>query len=102
VHNLEISLLEAVLSRGDRKLSRVVFTAFKMGARFDAWDNFFNFEIWKKAFSENSIDPQDYLKERPRNAVLAWDFLDIGVSKNYLLAEYDKTIALQQDSDIIN
>ncbi len=95
VHNLEISLLEAVLSRGDRKLSQVIFAAFKMGARFDAWDNFLNFDIWKRAFSASNIDYQGYLKEKDRDSVLAWDFLDVGTPKEHLLAEYDKTIALQ-------
>ncbi len=101
VHNLEISLLEAVFSRGDRKLSQVIFTAFKMGARFDAWESFLNFDIWKKAFSENRIDMEVYLRQKNRDSLLAWDFLDMGLPKEQLLDEYDKTIALQRDSDII-
>ncbi|MCX5711506.1 MAG: TIGR03960 family B12-binding radical SAM protein [Candidatus Omnitrophica bacterium] len=95
LHNLEISLLEAILSRGDRKLSQVILAAYKLGARFDAWDNSFNFNIWKKAFSESNIDPQDYLKVKGRDVLLPWDFIEVGAPKENLLAEYEKTVALQ-------
>jgi len=69
--------------------------AFNQGARFDAWGNLFNFNIWQQAFSGCALDPHSYLIEKPKDSMLAWDFIDVGVSKDNLLAEYDKTIAIQ-------
>jgi len=90
LHNRYMSFLEGVLSRGDRRLSPVIFGAFKRGARFDAWGNYFIFERWKDAFSEAGINPNSYLQESSKDALLPWDFLDIGISKESLIKEADK------------
>jgi radical SAM family uncharacterized protein len=86
-HSREMSFLEGVLSRGDRRLSAVVEAAFKKGARFDAWSNHFNLQRWLEVFNEAGINPDFYLKERPTDEFLPWDFIDIGVSKESLLRE---------------
>ncbi len=83
-HSPNMSFLEAVFSRGDRKLSRVVVSAFKKGARFDAWSNLFLFEKWSEAFRECGIDPGSYLRQRTKQEILPWDFLDIGIPKQAL------------------
>ena len=90
-HNRSTSILEGVLSRGDRRLSRVILAAFNKGARFDAWDSHFVFERWQEAFSECGIDYNYYLGEKSKDEILPWDFLDVGISKDSLRVEFDKT-----------
>ena len=90
-----MSFIEGVLSRGDRRLSRVVETAFKKGARFDAWEEHFSFERWMESFAENQIDPGFYLQAKSRNEVLPWDFLDTGMGKERLIAEYDLVVDIK-------
>ena len=86
-HNRYMGFLEAVLSRGDRKLSEVIFNAFKRGAKFDAWSNYFSFEVWCDAFRESNVDPYFYLRERPKDELLPWDFIDVGMNKDELITE---------------
>jgi radical SAM family uncharacterized protein len=92
-HNLKMSFIEGVLSRGDRRLSEVIISAFKKGAKFDAWSIYFNFAIWEEAFKESGIDPEFYLREKPRDELLPWDFIDTGIDKSFLIDEFNKTIA---------
>ena len=94
-HNRRLSLLEAVFARGDRKLGDVVETAFNMGCRFDDWGEHFNAERWRQAFEENGIDPAEYYAALPEDARLAWEVLDCGVTREFLLREWHK--ALQED-----
>lgn len=93
-HNRYMSFLEGVLSRGDRRLSEVILSAFKKGARFDAWSDHFNFEAWLSAFKECDIDPLFYLKEKSKDEILPWDFIDTGIGKEALLSEFNKVIAI--------
>lgn len=79
-HNRYMSILEGVLSRGDRRLSRVISIAFRKGARFDAWGDYFLFSRWQEAFNECGIDYNFYLKEKTKEEVLPWDIIDTGVS----------------------
>ncbi|MBN1913451.1 MAG: TIGR03960 family B12-binding radical SAM protein [Candidatus Omnitrophica bacterium] len=81
VQNIKMSTLEGILSRGDRRLSKVILSAFRKGAKFDAWDDHFVFEKWQEAFLESGVDPAFYLKERPQEELLPWEFLDMGVNK---------------------
>ncbi len=92
-HNCQMGFLEGVLSRGDRLLSKVILAAYKKGARFDAWSNYFSFTKWQEAFSETAIEPQKYLDEKSTHSLLAWDFIDTGINREDLLKEFNKTIA---------
>lgn len=94
-HNRYMSFLETVLSRGDRRLSEVIFSAFNRGARFDAWGNYFVFQTWCDAFKESNIDPNFYLRDIPKDGLLPWDFIDVGISKELLLNEFNKVIAIE-------
>lgn len=94
LHNPQMSFLEGVLSRGDRRLSQVIFSAFSRGARFDAWDNYFVFDRWMDAFKESDIDPNFYLQDKSKDEFLPWDFLDVGISKEALIKEADKIVAI--------
>ena len=85
----ESAILEACLSRGDRRLSNVIYDAWKNGAKFDAWHDQFNFSFWQKAFMQNQIDPFLYaFRQRNVDEILPWDHINTGVSKQTLINEY--------------
>jgi radical SAM family uncharacterized protein len=90
-HDAKLSLMEAVFSRGDRRLGRVLYTAWKKGCKFDGWDEFFSFEKWMEAFSESGLDPKFYAnRERDYSEVLPWDHIDMGISREFLKREREK------------
>jgi len=90
-HDPQISYLEAVLARGDRRLSKALYKAWELGCKFDGWSDFFDYEKWMEAFNKTGIDADFYaLRERKTDEVLPWDFIDTGVDKKYLIAEYEK------------
>lgn len=87
-HETPTSLLEGVLARGDRRLSDVIYSAFKDGCKFDSWDEHFKFASWMKAFEENNLDPYFYTqRKRDFSEVLPWDHLDYGISRKFLEKE---------------
>ncbi len=86
-HNVDMSILEGVFSRGDRRLSGVIEAAFLEGARFDNWSDLLNFDIWRSAFRKYGIDFTDYLKGRRHNEPLPWEHINAGVSKDRLAKE---------------
>lgn len=87
-HETPTSLLEGVLARGDRRLSKVILEAHRLGCKFDSWDDHFNFDMWMKAFKDNGIEPEFYTKRRrPFEELLPWDHLDYGVSRKFLELE---------------
>ena len=94
-HNKYMSFLEAVFSRGDRRLAGVVYSAFKKGARFDSWSSFFLFERWQACFDEAGINPLVYLRPKPAEQLLPWDFLDTGVNKSRLWDEFKKVVDIK-------
>ncbi len=93
---LEGSFLEAVFSRGDRRLSEVLQRAWSGGARFDSWRDHFRFDLWREAFAGAGIDGRPYSGPLPRSAVLPWDHIRTGVKKAFLSAEYDKALRAEQ------
>lgn len=91
-NNPDLSLLEGVFARGDRRLAAVLETAWKKGCRFDGWRESFSIESWQEAFQENNIDMSNYLRERDLDEVLPWDHINMGVSKGFLKKEYEIAI----------
>ena len=92
-HEPEVSYIEAVFARGDRKLAPVLHEAFKLGCHFDGWSEFFDNEKWMKAFENANVDPDFYaLRERDVNEVLPWAHIDSGVSQAFLKHEWDKAL----------
>ena len=89
-HPTRSSVLEAVFSRGDRRLGPVLIQAWKRGARFDSWKDRFNFSHWEAAFSSEGLDYRSYLGSLERDAVLPWDHIRTGIKKEFLLSELDK------------
>ena len=86
------SYLEAVLARGGRTVADAIYEAYKSGARFDAWSEFFNFELYRNAFESLGIDTDQIVRAYDLDEVLPWDFVDVGVDKRYLKAEYLKAM----------
>lgn len=87
-HETPTSLLEGVLARGDRRLSKVILEAHYLGCKFDSWDDHCNFDMWMKAFKDNGIEPEFYTKRRREfDELLPWDHLDYGVSRKFLELE---------------
>jgi hypothetical protein len=83
------SQLEAALSRGDRRLGKVIHKAWELGNRFDAWHECFNYDNWLHAFQESRLDPSFYAnRERPLDEALSWQHVDTGVTPNFLKKEY--------------
>ena len=82
--------LEAVLSRGDRRLGAVIRRAWELGARFDAWTESYRADLWRRAFDELGIDPSPYAAARDLEAPLAWDHIDVGVSTRFLRREMER------------
>jgi radical SAM superfamily enzyme YgiQ (UPF0313 family) len=91
-HNRFMSFIEGVMARGDRRLSSCIKKAFEKGARLDGWDEHFDYGKWEESFKECGLDPGFYLKEKTTDEILAWDSLDVGVSKQELIVEYQKTL----------
>jgi len=89
----ELSWLEGIFSRGDRRLSKALMEAWRLGARFDAWGEHFNMDIWKEAFALSNLNPDFYLyRPRSTDEVLPWDHIKSGVTKRYLLKESEKAL----------
>ncbi len=87
-HETPTSLLEGVLARGDRRLSAVIYSAYKSGCEFDSWDEHFKFDLWMNAFEEHNLDPYFYTqRKREFSEVLPWDHLDYGISRKFLEKE---------------
>ena len=90
-HEMETSYIEAVLARGDRRLGKLLETVWRKGARLDSWSEYFDFERWMEAFAETGIDPDFYaLRERPKDEILPWSMIDIGVHPEYLWREREQ------------
>lgn len=86
--DIKASKLEAILSRGDRRLGAVIHRAWELGGKFDAWHEYFDYNYWLRAFQENSLDPSFYIsRERSLDELLPWQHIDIGVTPAFLKKE---------------
>ncbi len=95
----DLSLLESIFSRGDRRLSEVLISAYQKGARFDGWGDFFDFDIWLEAFKENNLDPDFYLRRRNKDEILPWSHIDMGLAPKFLKREHEKALKNETTSD---
>ena len=96
-HEPNLSRLEAVMARGDRRLGPVIAEAARLGCRLDGWDEYFRYDLWLDAFKQCGIDPNFYtVRGFDENELLPWDHVNVGVSKRFLLQErrraYEATI----------
>ena len=90
-HEADVSMLEGLLARGDRKLSEVLLKVYQKGCMFDAWGEMFKNDIWMETLEECGIDLSFYTtRERELDEILPWDFIDCGVTKTFLIREWEK------------
>jgi len=89
-HEVDASKLEAMICRGDAKVGEVILEAFKNGAKFDGWMEYFNTHIWHEALEKTGTDIDYYLKGRELHDKLIWDHIDLGITKNFLKDEWNK------------
>lgn len=95
-HDCRTSMIEAILARGDRRLAPVLAYVASHGGKLDAWTEHFSYERWQKAFEETGVDGDFYsLRKRDFNEILPWDFIDIGVTKEYLKKEAERSYRAQ-------
>lgn len=93
-HEAYITVLEGILARGDRRISDAILKVYENGGYFDAWSEYFDYDRWLDAFKECGIDPDFYTKrERSLDEVFPWDFIDIGVSKDFMKREWKNALA---------
>ena len=88
-HEADVTVLEGILARGDRKIAKAILKAYENGAVFDAWSEYYDNQRWLDAFEECGIDPDFYtMRERPLDEIFPWDFIDVGVTKEFLKREW--------------
>ena len=92
-HDAEVTVLEGVFARGDRKVGKVLEEAYRLGCLYDSWTETFHNELWMQAFENAGIDPDFYtLRERDLDELFPWDFIDIGVTKEFLKKEWQRAM----------
>ncbi|MCK4359712.1 MAG: TIGR03960 family B12-binding radical SAM protein [Candidatus Cloacimonetes bacterium] len=89
-HSVDCSILEAVISRGDRKIGNLIYDAYQDGAIFDAWDEHFDYSHWLKSAEKNNINFEDYTGQREINKKLCWSYIDCGINEDFLKREFEK------------
>lgn len=90
-HDAEVTVLEGVFARGDRRVGKVIEEAYRLGCLYDSWTESFDNEKWMQAFENTGVDPEFYtLRERETSELLPWDFIEIGVSKKFLEREWER------------
>ncbi len=91
-NNADVTMFEAWSSRGDRRMAAVIHRAWQLGAKFDAWQDHFDWQKWMQAFEENGLTPDFYIaRKRGKDEILPWDHIDIGVRKSTLRAEFERS-----------
>lgn len=98
-HDPELSFMEGVFARGDRRLGRVLEEAVDRGCRFDGWREHFHFESWLAAFKATGLDPEWYLRERGEEEILPWDHIRCGIPKAFFLKERQRALAEEEICD---
>lgn len=93
-HEADVTVLEGILARGDRKVGQAILKVYEKGGIFDAWSEYFDYQRWLDAFAECGINPDFYtMRERPLDEIFPWDFIDTGVSKEFLKREWQNAMS---------
>lgn len=93
-HEADVTVLEGILARGDRRLSQAILEVYNNGGYFDAWNEFFDYSRWLDAFEKCGIEPDFYTKRlRDDNEIFPWDFIDVGITKEFLLREWKTALS---------
>ena len=100
-HEADVTVLEGVLARGDRRVAAVIEEAYRNGALYDAWSESFRNDIWMKAFETCGVDIDFYTtRERSLDELFPWDFIDTGVSKEFLKREWNNAVKRDRDPQL--
>ena len=92
-HEADVTVLEGVFARGDRKVGKVIEEAYRLGCLYDSWSESFDNEKWMQAFANTGVDIEFYtMRERSMDELFPWDFIDIGVTKNFLKKEWERAM----------
>ena len=95
-HEADVTVLEGVFARGDRKVGKVIEEAYRLGCLYDSWSESFDNEKWMQAFDNTGVDIAFYtMRERSMDELFPWDFIDIGVTKNFLKKEWERAMNAQ-------
>ena len=90
-HEVQLSSMEGVLARGDRKVAKAIVKAWELGAKFDGWNEHFKYDIWTKAFEDTGLSMEFYAnRKRSYDEILPWDHISIGISKQFFIKEMEK------------
>lgn len=90
-HDADTTLMEGIFARGDRRLAKSILDAYRAGCIYDAWSEYFKFELWMEIFQQNGVDIGFYTtRERGQDEIFPWDFIDAGITKEFLWREYQK------------
>lgn len=100
-HDSFLSFLEGVFCRGGRELSAVLYRAYQLGCRLDAWDEYIREELWTQAFLDSGVDAGYYLRERDTTEALPWDHLSCDIPKTYFLKEYQRALRYKETPDCL-
>ena len=93
-HEADVTVLEGILARGDRKISKAILYVYEHGEFFDAWSEFFHYDLWLEAFAACGIDIDFYTKRaRSDDEIFPWDFIDVGVTKAFMLREWKTALS---------
>lgn len=93
-HEADVSFLEGIMARGDRRVGRAILAAYQKGCMFDSWSEYYHHDLWMESFKECNVDPDFYtVRKREVTEVFPWDFIDIGVSKEHLIREWENALA---------
>ena len=99
-HESDLSRLEAVMARGDRRVGRALLEAHNLGCRLDGWDEYFDYEKWLEAFRRAGLDPDFYTtRGYGVDEILPWQTIDVGVTTNFLLREREKALRSESTPD---
>lgn len=95
-HHADVTILEGILARGDRRVAPAIVRAYELGCVFDAWDEFFDVSKWEQAFIDTHLDTDFYtVRPRDKDEIFPWDFISCGVSKDFLYREYERSLKEQ-------
>ncbi|MEG0228144.1 MAG: B12-binding domain-containing radical SAM protein, partial [Lachnospiraceae bacterium] len=92
-HEADVTVLEGVFARGDRRTGKVIAKAYQLGCLYDAWSDYFHNDLWLQAFEQTGVDINFYTtRQREMDEILPWDFIDIGVTKEFLKQEWTQAV----------
>ena len=92
-HDAQVTVLEGVMARGDRRIAPVIEEAYRLGCLFDSWTETFRNDLWMEAFENTNVDISFYnQRQRGKDEIFPWDFIDIGVSRSFLYREWERAM----------